>query len=344
MQRSISSSTSDVLPRPGQGAARTLPSRALVLALVGCLIGLPVHAQVPPAPPPATPAAVAPAPSGKQRVLILHTESAAVADPARLAISKEVYAQAMRYRQLDVVPSNADLVEEMFEFECTEAGVECLARIGAKYGAQLVVFSEVGKAPSGGLQLNMRVVDVQAARMAQATAQPLDLDKPQPSISRGLVVLLGPVEMAAAEAPGVLRITLFAGGVALVYVDDQLMGNTADAQGITVAAGTHTVRVVRAGFREWTARVTVPAGGRAERTVQLEQLASVPGGPVGPVAKPITHKWWFWTAIGVAILGGTAIAVVASSGTNAAPTGAASFTLDSSNAHLDPIFGPAAGK
>lgn len=316
--------------------------RVLTLALIAGLVGLPAHAQVPPPPPPAatSPAPVAPAPSGKQRVLVLHTESAAMADPARLAVSRDVYAHALRYRQLDVVPSNADLVEEMFEFECTEAGVDCLARIGAKYGAQLVVYSEVAKAGAG-WQLNMRVIDVTAARVAQSTAQPLELDKAQNAIARALVVLLGPVDLAAAEAPGTLKISLFGGGVALVYVDDQLVGNTADAQGVSVPAGTHTVRVVRAGFREWTARIAVPAGGRAERTVQLEQLATVPPGGNGAVKEtPLTHKWWFWTAIGVAVVGGTAIALAATSSTAKVSTGAASFTLDSSSAHLDPVFGP----
>jgi hypothetical protein len=297
---------------------------------------------VPPASSPSSaPAPASPAQTGKQRVLVLHTESGAVADPVRLAISRDVYAHALRYRQLDVVPSNADLVEEMFEFECTEAGVECLARIGAKYGAQLVVYSEVGKAGSTGLQLNMRVIDVTAARVAQSTAQPLDPDKPQNAIARGLVVLLGPVDLATAEAPGTLRITLFGGGVALLYVDDQLVGNTADAQGVTVPAGNHTVRVVRAGFREWTARILVPAGGVAQRTVQLEQLATVPPGGATPVQdKPITRKWWFWTAIGVVVIGGTAIALAATSSSPKVATGAASFTLDTTSAYLDPIFGP----
>jgi hypothetical protein len=140
-------------------------------------------------------------------------------------------------------------------------------------------------------------------------------------------------------------VALLGGGPALVYVDDQLAGNTEDKEDIAIPAGSHVVRVVRAGFRDWSGRVTVPSGGRIDKTVHLEQMTTVAGqGPNKAVDTPITRKWWFWTLIGVGIAGGAAVAIVAASSTTPVVTGAASFTLDSNNAHLDPVFGPAATK
>lgn len=330
--------------------------------LMGSLLSLPatpLSAQTPPPPPvagdaPATnPNADAKSPSvpanvaraAKQRVLVLRTEGGGVAsDPQRAAVIKELQSQAMRYKQLDITLSNADLVEEMFEFECTEAGVECLGKIGNKYGAQLVVFSEIAKNPAGTLVLSMRLIDVQQSRAAQFTQQPLDNpDKPSTAVSHGLVVLLGPADLPAdqVEVPGTLVVTLFGGGTALVYVDDKLAGKTGVA-GLkaTVAAGVHTVRVVRAGFREWTGRVTVPPGGQTEQTVTLEQMAEViqvPDGPGKTTDKPLVKKWWFWTIVGVVVAGGVATAILLNSGTKTVK-GATVFSMDQNDAHLDPIF------
>jgi hypothetical protein len=307
-----------------------------------------VLAQSPPAPPVSGQPA-ADTPGVRQKVLILRSESAVVPDAQRIGIAREVLAQALHYKNLDAVLSGADLVEEMFEYECTEAGVECLGKIGIKYGAQLVLFSEIAKNAQGGLQVGMRVIDVAQSRVAQSTVQPLDNpDKPQQAVQRGLTVLLGPVDMppvAESEQPGVLQIVLVGGGVALVYVDDKLVGRTS-VTGLkaTVAAGAHTVRVVRAGFKEWTSKLTVSPGGVIEQPVQLEQLADVApgggtiGGPTKPVEDPITRKWWFWGIIGVAVAGTVTAVVIASIPADKAVTGAASFQLDDTEAYKDPIY------
>ena len=300
----------------------------------------------------AAPAAAASA--ARQKVLILRSESSAVADPVRVSVAKDLYAHAQKYKQLDAALSNADLVEEMFEFECTEAGVECLGKIGTKYGAQFVVFSEISKNAVGALQLSMRVIDVLQARVAQTTVQPFEHgDKPGAAVTRGLVVLLGPVDLPAAEAErlGNLHVVLAGGGVALVYVDDHLAGRTTGS-GLSAAfvPGMHAVRVVRAGFRDWPGRVAIGSGATAELSVQLEQVADVTppgeaGGAAKPVETPITRKWWFWTAIavGVGVIAGVAIA--ATQGSTAAAKGTAAFSMDHNDAYLDPIFGAAsAGK
>ena len=305
---------------------------------------------------PATAPTTAPAaaPAGRQKVLILRAESTAVPDATRIAVTKEIFAQAGRYKQLDSALSGADLVEEMFEFECTEAGVECLGKIGAKYGAQFVVFSEISKNAVGALQISMRVIDVLQARVAQTTVQAFEhADKPGAALARGLIVLLGPVDLPAAEGerPGTLHVALAGGGVALVYVDDHLAGRTTGTgMSATFSPGMHQVRIVRAGFRDWTGRVAIGAGATAELSVQLEQVADVtpPGEGIGAAKPPetsITHKWWFWTAIAVGIGLVTGVTIAATRGTTAPAKGTAAFSMDQNDAHLDPIFlGAGAGK
>lgn len=293
-------------------------------------------------------------PAAKQRVLILRADGSGVPEAQRQSVTRELQTQAMKYHQLDVVLSTADLTEEMFEFECTEAGVECLGRIGGKYTAQLVVYSELAKNPSGQLQLNMRVIDIAQGRVAQSTVQPLDsVDKAAQAVQRGLVVLLGPTDLpaAAAEAQATLQIVLFGGGVALVYVDDKLVGRTSvGGLRVTVPAGPHTLKVVRAGFREWSAKVTLAPGAVHEQAVQLEQQAVVsgpglPGTPGAPAAsQSITQKWWFWTAVGVGVaaVGVATWAVLKPS--DAAQTGYTAISLDHMEAYLDPVFAGKAAK
>ena len=298
---------------------------------------------------------VQPARAGRQHVLVLRTEGANAGDAARMAATKELHQQALRYKSLDVALSNADLVEEMFEFECTEAGVDCLGRIGHKYGATLVVYSELGKTPDGHDALTLRLIDSTATRVAQISQQPLaSLNDFQAAVTKGLIVLFGPADLAYGdvEVPGTLFVQLFAGGVALVYVDDKLAGRTSTGRppsgGLraTVPAGTHTVRVVKAGFRDWSGRVTVPPNGTVEQTVALEQVADVAPGDGKPVDNtPVTKKWWFWTAIGAAVLTGTAVGIYYATRTPTTTTGSITLSLDHLDASQDPIFsGKGGGK
>lgn len=312
-------------------------------------------AQTPPQPAVTSPvvvSAAAPLRSGKQRVLILRSEGASATEAARLAATKELHAQALRYKSLDTALSNADLVEEMFEFECTESGVECLGRIGQKYGATLIVFSELSKTPDGQNALTLRLIDSTASRVAQITQQTLEApDKYQAAVQKGLVLLFGPADLALGEveAPGTLFLQIFAGGVALVYVDDKLAGRTASgrppAGGLraSVAAGTHTVRVVKAGFRDWTGRVTVPPGGTIEQTVALEQEADVRPGTGAVAGTPVYKKWWFWTAIGAVALVGAGVGIYYATQSDPASTGAISLSLDHVDASSDPIFSGVGG-
>jgi hypothetical protein len=304
---------------------------------------------------PGDPAAV------RQKVLVLRAESAAMADSARSGLTKEIHSQTLRYKRFDAQISGADLVEQMFEFECTEAGTDCLTRIGRKEGAQLVLYSEVVKTPAGTLALGLRLIDVATSKVVQTTQQPLENpDKPGAAVTKALTAVLGASEPAVettSEQPGTLHVLLFGGGVALVYVDEKLAGRTSvSGLKVSVTAGPHTVRVVRSGYREWSGRVVARAGETVMQSVMLEQLAEATQAPkpMAPLAPQpaeaddeggdsITRQWWFWTALGVVVVGAAVGVGLATSQTDSAPTGTAAFSMDQNDAHKDPVFGGASG-
>ncbi len=112
---------------------------------------------------------------------------------------------------------------------------------------------------------------------------------------------------------------------AAVYVDGQLKGATPVAvEGI--AAGDHTVRVVKVGFLENSRVVSVPASGRsvnvaltstgvqprAARLMQVEPGESTGGGGGG-------GKKWLFIGLGAAVLTGGVVAAIALAGKNDPP-------------------------
>jgi hypothetical protein len=84
-----------------------------------------------------------------------------------------------------------------------------------------------------------------------------------------------------------------AGGSGAVFVDGKSFGD-APIEAI-VGAGTHDIVVRRESFEDARTSAVVVAGQRRE--VDLD-LAEKPA---------ITTRWWFWTGIGVAVLGGVAL-------------------------------------
>ena len=288
--------------------------------------------------------------SKKPTVLILRVEGSAIADGQRRALTRALVRKARKYRHYRVVVSKSDLVEEMFEFECTEAGIECLSKIGKKYAAQLVIYSEVAKGGDGIYTWSMRVAEMKnkkssISRIAQSTVQRLaSLDKPKKGAANGLLVLIGPVNLPEKRevTAGTLHVRLIGGGVALVYVNEKLAGRSSlSGLKVQLQSGKYNVKVVRAGYKDWSQVVAVQSGKTLDRIVELQALPQqkvTPGGAT-PTAVSITEKWWFWAGI-VGVGAATAVTVWAvTRDSGAAALGNAAFSLDSNDAHLDPVFG-----
>ena len=108
-------------------------------------------------------------------------------------------------------------------------------------------------------------------------------------------------------------------------------GRSAVATGgeIALDPGSHALEVSAPGFTAQRRELQVAPGAREVWEVTLEPVAPTPAAtptaaspsavtPVAPTPHPpqrpqappaITSRWWFWTGIGVAVLGGTALAL-----------------------------------
>ncbi len=282
-------------------------------------------------------------------IFILRTESAALNDAQRKALSMMLVKRIKLYKNYRVSHSKLDLVEDMFEFECTEAGVSCLSKIGAKHRASKVIYSEVTKTGDGKFRLSMRVVQLRTrteaiARVAQSTSQIYrKVNKPQAAVENGLLVLIGPIDLPEKRTrlPGRLRVQLIGGGVALVYVNKRLAGRTSvSGLRLKLPAGRHQLRVVRAGYDEWRGTVRVRSGKSTRKLVRLAVAKVVPTGPLDGAASKdsITKKWWFWSSIGAAAVGAGVVVYLMTRPKETKKLGNAAFSMDSNDAYLDPIF------
>ena len=111
---------------------------------------------------------------------------------------------------------------------------------------------------------------------------------------RGNSVQSVKVELLSKSTTGVLEVTSPVAG-ATVFVNDKKIGTVpAQAQ---LTAGEHQVVVRREGYDEARTSAVVRVGRVAKLNVALDE-------PPG-----ITSRWWFWTGIGVAVAGGTALTI-----------------------------------
>ncbi|HSN96972.1 MAG TPA: PEGA domain-containing protein, partial [Candidatus Nanopelagicales bacterium] len=63
----------------------------------------------------------------------------------------------------------------------------------------------------------------------------------------------------------------------------------------SVRAGTHTIRLARDGYEDASTTAILRAGERKEVSIPLERT------------RPLVARWWFWTGIGVAVVGGAVL-------------------------------------
>jgi hypothetical protein len=99
--------------------------------------------------------------------------------------------------------------------------------------------------------------------------------------------------LVAKDKAGVLYIQTTPPGD--VFVDGKSLGR-APAEG-GVVAGEHKIVIRRPGFDDVEKVAVVAVGQRKELSINLEQKP------------PITARWWFWTGVGVVVVGGVILTV-----------------------------------
>lgn len=106
---------------------------------------------------------------------------------------------------------------------------------------------------------------------------------------------------------GVLRVESDVDG-ARVFIDDDYVGDTPIDR--EVEPGSRVLKLELLGYHDYERTVEVVAGEETEVEVELERLPPEEDPtivePAGP--RPLHEQWWFWTAIGVVVVG-VAVAV-----------------------------------
>jgi hypothetical protein len=100
------------------------------------------------------------------------------------------------------------------------------------------------------------------------------------------------VDLVTKSTKGILVVKSGTAG-STVFIDDGVAG-TAPVE-VALDAGSHKIVLRRDGYDEAETSAIVPVGERREMTVDLAKKA------------PITSQWWFWTGVGVVVVGGVAL-------------------------------------
>ena len=173
-----------------------------------------------------------------------------------------------------------------------------------------------------------RAGDFARAREELALAHRLAPDKPNPYRWLALTeVQLGDCPSALADIDGFLarvppdeprvpelvRLRELCRQTAIVQIDSTPQGASLRIDGAVVGstpfralsmrAGTHRLGAAKRGYQPRARSIVVAAGTRMDVHLALR-----------PAARPITHRWWFWTAVAGAAVVASGAAIVATRG------------------------------
>jgi hypothetical protein len=105
------------------------------------------------------------------------------------------------------------------------------------------------------------------------------------------------VHLSSKETDGVLLVTSSVTG-AIVTVDGKMSGTVPTE--IVVAGGAHRLELAREGYKPSRSSFVIAAGERKTLDVGLQAESS-----------SVLKKWWFWTGVGVVVVGATIATVIA---------------------------------
>ena len=95
---------------------------------------------------------------------------------------------------------------------------------------------------------------------------------------------------------------------ARLYVRGKDLGPVDRDRTVLARAGDAAIRVEADGYEPFMREVVLPGGGSLDVDAQLERKTTRSG---EGLEAGLTSKWWFWTALGVVVVGGATVAVVA---------------------------------
>lgn len=285
--------------------------------------------------------AQAAAPAQRFKVLGMQIEGSDLSAKDKLDLFNVVQTKLGSYPQVDLVkPPERELTDEMIDLECIDIDADCLGRLGKKYKAERVFYSQVDKAAKGGYTLLVRVVDATLGKVIHNTKSTVSS---RMGLANALEIEVAKVFGTGGTAPppksgfGYLEVKTNLQD-AKIFVGKEFAA-TGEVK-LKQKVGKYTVRVEHDGYQPQLFQVEVSADKTTTRSVTLLAVGGGTGpGPVpaGPEAEPEVYEtWWFWTIIGVVVAGGVAgIVVATTSDDGGSAVGNVSFSVDPAKAWQD---------
>ena len=246
-----------------------------------------------------------------------------------------VQAALRSYAQVDLLkPPERELTDEMIDLECVDVDADCLSRLGKKYKAERVFYSQVDKAKAGAYTLLVRVVDVSTGKATHDSKTKVpnrmgianQLEKQVAKVfGGGKKVAPGPKKDF-----GYISIKVENQPAAKIFVDKEFAG-TGEVK-VKRKVGEFTVKVTADGYAEQLFGVKVTPGRTTTRSVVMKPVGGTPISTPddGSTVEPEFYEtWWFWTIVGVVVVGGvTGIVVATTSDSGSQETGSVTFSVD----------------
>ncbi len=290
------------------------------------------------------------APPGK--VLVLKPQSDSLGEPEKAAALTHLRGTLAKYPGTTLVDTpKTDLLDDMMELECTDVDEDCFVRIGKKYGADQVVYTELASAGDG-VAVKLRLVDVVAKTTLKSHDGTAKVKSDiSPALADALAAAFGalPVDKPPKKPPEKPKDDKFP-----VDFSSSPAGASVLLNGVKIGVvplsvrlkpGKYKATVSLEGHETITDReVVVTAAGPNMASFDLAPIAKVPelpkeqpGDPdeLAASGSPFYKTWWFWTAIGVAVVGTTVGLAVGLSGDDEAPASGV-FQFGFGNPDIDP--------
>ena len=271
------------------------------------------------------------------KILGLNVESEDLTKKDKGDLFKVIQSTLKAYPSLSLVnPPDAELTDLMMDLECIDMDVECLSKVGKKYGAKQVFYTQVDKKDDG-YALLIRVVNAGKTKARyDKTTNVKKVGDLSNALQTNVVKVFGKAPSKEPK-PGTLMVKSAVPG-AKIFVNGLYVG--IGRIKIRRPPGKYTVKVTNAGYKDVIFNVKLKSGKTVKKRAKLKYAATVKPKkdetaklPVA-TSTPFYEEWWFWTAVGGGVLLTTIIAVAAS-GDDDGGVGPVIFSVDPQNAWRD---------
>ena len=179
--------------------------------------------------------------------------------------------------------------------DCEE---DCLTRISGSLNVEYIVVGSVGRLDSAYF-ISLRLIDQRAVRVVHRVTE--TFRGPEEELRRAIRTVGRRLLGIETRGEGTLAVSGPISG-AEVSVGDQVLGSIPFKSDILYPAGRLGVRITKPGYLDWRSDVFIQPGETNLIWADLKTEGKT----------KLLDRWWFWTIIGTAIIGGTTAGVLMS--------------------------------